>query len=153
MKFLLLILAILTVNIVSAQSFFKPLPKVKTNRFALTLSPTAIVHDSTFTGFRPVVSVAVYGYTKAQGNALFTGGGISYESDKWNYSTSKWYTNWSIAALGYAGGTSAPTGLSMVEAAGLSFSFLNKLISVGAAYNFEAKQFMPTIGCSISLNN
>jgi hypothetical protein len=155
MKYLLLASIILISAVANAQSFFKPLPAYKaSNKFArLSFSTTTSMPDSTFTGFRPVVSAAVYGYTKAQGSALFTGAGISYEWDQWNASTQKWYTNYSIGALFYAGGTSAPTGLSGVIAAGLNVSFFNKLLSIGCAYNFQTQTLMPTIGASISLNN
>lgn len=152
-----IVLSILTILISYtgfSQSFFKPIPKpLMPNRYSLALTSTTSSPDSTFVGFRPVVSVAVYGYTKQQGNSLFTGAGISYEHDTWNSSTSKWYTDWSVGALFYAGGAAAPTGPTAVEAAGLNLSFFNKLLSVGGAYNFQSQSFMPTIGLSISLNN
>ena len=156
MKYLLVFVLATIINFsTNAQSLFKPLPAYHaSNKFArLSLSTTTSMPDSTFTGFRPVISAAVYGYTKAQGSALFTGAGVSYESDTWNASTQKWYTQWSVGALFYAGGTSAPTGLSGVIAAGLNVSFFNKLLSVGCAYNFQTQTLMPTIGASISLNN
>lgn len=151
MKFLLILVLSLSALSGFSQSFIHPIPKPID--YSNKEKVTTALPDSSFTGFRPVVSAAVYGYTKAQGSALFTGAGVSYENDSWNNTTKKWYTNWSVGALFYAGGTSAPTGLSGVIATGLNVSFFNKLLSVGGAYNFEAKTFMPTLGVSISLNN
>jgi hypothetical protein len=151
---LLFIAALLFIgSMAKGQSIFKPLPKIThtaINPFARATTP---LPDSTFTGFRPIVSAAVYGYTKQSGSSLFTGAGISYEWDTYNSTTQKWYTNESIGALFYAGGTSAPTGISGVTAVGLAVSFFNKLASFGAAYNIQTKSIMPTIGVSVSLNN
>jgi hypothetical protein len=156
-KLTLLIALIAVVGTLQAQSIFKPLPKYKkpstVKAMDIFSGSTTSMPDSTFTGFRPVVAAAVYGYTKASGSSLFTGAGLSYENDTWNAATAKWYTNWSVGALFYAGGTSAPTGVSGVIAAGLNVSFFNKLLSVGAAYNFQTQSLMPTIGMSVSLNN
>lgn len=155
MKFYLFIIALLFIgNAAFSQSFFKPLPKAKTakfNPFSRALAPT-VVADSTFTGFRPIVS-AVYSYSKDGGSTLMTGVGASYEHDTWQPATQKWYTNYSIAGLAYAGGSAAPTNLSGVLALGLQISFFNKLLSIGGAYNFVTKTIMPTIGASVSLNN
>jgi hypothetical protein len=155
MKYLVSIAIVLSIGVsANAQSFFKRLPKYAEHKPELSFNAiTTTLPDSTYLGFRPVVSAAVYGYTKAQGSALFTGAGISYEHDSWQTATSKWYTDWSVGALFYAGGTSAPTGLSGVIAAGLNVSFFNKLLSVGGAYNFQTQSLMPTIGISIGLNN
>ena len=155
MKLLICIALLFIGYSVNAQSFFKSIPPYRaSNKYAkLSFSATTAMPDSTFTGFRPVISAAVYGYTKAQGSALFTGAGISYENDTWNASTQKWYTNWSVGALFYAGGTSAPTGLSGVIAAGINLSFFNKLLSVGGAWNFQTQSVMPTIGVSVGVNN
>lgn len=149
---LILVLVLAVSGSVTAQSFFKPLPKLQ-KKYSLSMNATTPAPDSTFTGIRPIVSAAVYGYTKESGSSLFTGAGVSYEHDTYSLSTQKWYTDWSVGALFYAGGTSAPTGITGVTAMGVAVSFFNKLLSVGGAYNFQTKGFMPTIGASISLNN
>jgi len=141
-----------------AQSIFKPLPKLQhtsAGRFGLSTG------DSSFTGFRPVISAAVYGYTPGQsGGALMTGAGISWEKDTYHAATDKCYTDFSIGFLGYLGGALAPTNPSMVTAFGPNISFFNKLISVGGAYNLnpptiddKKKPWMLLIGFSVSLNN
>lgn len=153
MKSIFVLILLVASSTCFSQSFFKPVPKpvLKTH---LKLNRLTIAQpDSTFNGFRPIVSAAVYGYTKASGSSLFTGAGLSYEHDTFDYSTQKWYTNYSVGGLFYAGGSAAPSGLSSVIAAGVALSFFNKLASVGAAYNFQVKQWMPTLGVSISLNN
>jgi hypothetical protein len=151
MKLKLMFLALFIGNICMGQSFFKSLPKVHSRLNEFGPKATYVI-DSTFTGFRPIVTAAAYGYTSGQ-SSLFTGAGFSYEKDTWDVVNLKWKTNWSIAALVYAGGTFAPTSPQTVVAFGPSISFLNKLISVGAAYNVETKSIMPTFGFSVSLNN
>src|ERR1041385_1706262 len=76
----------------SAQSIFRPLPKLQhtsAGRFGISTA------DSTFTGFRPVVSAAVFAYDK-HASALMTGAGLSYEKDTYTASTGKWFTVWSM---------------------------------------------------------
>ncbi len=152
LKSLIFIALCFTIGTSYGQSFFAPLPKLH-GKYGGEFRSTTPLPDSTFTGFRPMISAAVYGYTKGGGSSVFTGAGISYEKDSWNVSTQKWYTDWSVAALAYAGGTFAPTDAKSVIALGAALSFFNKLASVGAAYNLETHTWMPTIGVSISLNN
>lgn len=154
MKLVLVLVALVLSSTCFSQSFFKPVPKPAMH---LKLNPSGHLGitqpDSTFTGIRPIVSAAAYGYTKQTGSSLFTGAGISYEHDIYDFNTQKWYTQWSIGGLFYGGGAAAPKGLSSVIATGVAASFFNKLLSVGAAYNLQAKVWMPTIGLSVSLNN
>jgi len=132
-----------------SQSFFKPIPKLyQPNRFALTATSTA--PDSIFLGFRPAVSVVVQAYP---GALTLAGAGADYEHDTYNYSTQKWYCDWAVGGLIYAGGTVAPTTPQAAVAAGISVSLFNKLVSIGGAWSFQQKQPLLTFGTSINLNN
>lgn len=160
MKFKVLLAALLFIGAsASAQykgfnGFFSPMSKpaaVKANPFAHSTTP---LPDSTFLGFRPVASVVVQAYP---GGIALAGIGVSFEHDTYNASTGNFYTDWSFALLGYAGGNVAPTSVQGVTAAGLNVSLFNKRLSVGGAYNFipllPGQHWLVTIGTSLSIIN
>jgi hypothetical protein len=145
----ILLLSILFISAsVSAQSIFRPLPKLaKPNQFARATTP---LPDSTFSGFRFTGPMVLYALPNS---TIFTGVGFDYEHDKYDATTQKWSTNWAIAIGGYEGGQFAPSNVSAVTAIGLSVAFLNKLITIGVLYNFSNKNFQGALGPQVNLNN
>jgi hypothetical protein len=149
------VLSIAFCSIATAQSLFKPLPRAAYSK-KYSLNRKAIIADTlpstgtSFTGFRFTGPSVLYAFPNS---SIFTGLGVSYENDTYNTSTGKWYTNWSIAAAGYAGGQFAPQNVSGVTALGLSVSLFNKLLTVGVLYNLTNKKFQGAVGPTVSLNN
>jgi len=136
----------------SAQSMFKPLPKVKKATYgvySMTLTPQPN-GDSIYQGFRFDGPSVLYAFPD---NNIFTGVGISYEHDTYHHDTQKWYSDWSVAFNGYEGGQFAPNNLTAVTALGLSVSFFNKLLTVGVLYNLTTQKFQGAVGPTVSLNN
>lgn len=141
----------------NAQSLLKALPKpyhaAPRNPFMrATPLPGSVgtVVGNTYQGFRfdgPSVLAALPDFT------IYTGVGISYEHDTFKDSTQKWNTDWSIALKGYAGGQYAPGTISGVTAVGLSFSFFNKLVTVGLLYNLTTKKAQGAVGPTVNLIN
>jgi hypothetical protein len=143
----------------NAQSLFAPLPKPKWPVPSHGLAPrdvappngaTGTAIGNIYSGFRfdgPSVLVAIPDFT------VYTGVGLSYEHDTYRDSTAKWYTDWSVAFKGYAGGQYAPGTVSGVTAVGLSVSFFNKLLTVGVLYNFMTKKAQAGAGPTVNLIN
>lgn len=130
----------------SAQSFFKPLPKVATpGKFARA---QGITEDSTIYAFRPIANIAAYA---EPGNILMAGAGISYQKLKWDIVNQKWNSPWSISGLMWAGGSVAPNNPTQAISYGIMFGVLNNLIMVGPAIN--GKKVIATVAIGISLNN
>jgi hypothetical protein len=160
MRKLVVFLAVLLFSGVSAsaQSFFKPIPKVQPN---YTIFPSHGVYrgaaptiytikaDSTFNTFRPVANIASYGLP---GNILLTGAGVSYQHLKYDISTQKWNCIWSVNAMGWLTATPDPTQPNPNLASyGIAAGFFNNLILVGVAANDN--KFFATLGIGVSLNN
>lgn len=160
---LLLIAAIIMAHSVTAQSFFKPLPKREqivvinqnmlapngevTGRFkSLAIVNTSM--DSTMNAWRPIANIAAYA---EPGNILMAGAGISYQHLKWDITNQKWNCQWSISALGWAGGSVAPKTPADAISYGIMFGVLNNLIMIGPAIN--GNKVIATIAVGISLNN
>lgn len=144
-KLLLLFSAVLLSFSCSAQSFFKPLPKLsKTDKFALGVSA-----DSTMNAIRPVANIASYGFSNGSGSVM-SGAGVSYQHLKYDAIADKWTSVWSVNALAWY---SAPlnSDQSTAFAYGVAVGFLNNLILVGGAY--DGHRVFPTLGIGISLNN
>jgi hypothetical protein len=165
MKKIVSILAVflLLANVTFAQSFFSPIPKpaqpaviihprlsIGQVDSAILKNDTPVTGQATYVGFRPTTT-AVYGYNGST-SVLLIGIGASYEHDTYQQSTGKYYTDWSIAALAYGGGSTSQHPGDVI-AAGLNVSFLNKLLSAGVAYDFVGHRVFPTLGVSVSLNN
>lgn len=166
MKFILLIaFFFLIVACVNAQSMLKPLPKpatAKVNPFAKITIVDTLTPGQSYQGFRftgPTVLYAV-NTTTFQQSAVFTGLGLDYESDTWDASSNKFYTNWAIGLQAMEGGQLAPSNISAVTAAGLTFS-IQKIgtfeipfkFTLGFIYNFTTKSAMLAAGPGIPLNN
>lgn len=133
----------------AAQSLFRPLPKLQPAKYYRAILP-ALPTDSSFVGFRFTGPTVLY---VLPNSGIFTGAGLSYEHDTYKAVTDKWYTDWSIALEGYAGGQFAPKEVTAVTAVGLTFSFFNKLLTVGILYNLTTRQVAAGIGPTVSLNN
>jgi len=152
MKFKVLFLSVsilVMYNVCSAQSFFKPVPKIKQQRYALTVAGTT--KDSTINAFRPVVNLAAY---SLPGNQLMTGAGVSYQHLKYDPVTTKWEAIWSISAIQYIGTvvSNLPNG-KPITATGIMAGLLNNLFMAGVAIDNNTGKFMTTVGLGISLNN
>lgn len=135
-----------------AQGIFRPLPKMNAfpKHYKAIITDTLPATGTSFTGFRFSGPSVLYAFPNS---SIFTGLGVSYENDTYNNTTGKWYTNWSVAAAGYAGGQFAPQNVSGVTALGLSVSLFNKLLTVGVLYNLTNKKFQGAVGPTVSLNN
>jgi hypothetical protein len=152
MKILYFVLLLLATHSCTGQSFFETLPKAQApafagNRFYKMAVPTPVV-DSTMNAIRPLANIVAYG---EPGNILMAGAGVSYQHLKWIPSTQKWYCEWSVAAMGWAGGSVAPSTPAQAVSYGLMVGILNNLIMVGPALNGNKVQAVISIG--VNLNN
>lgn len=139
-----------------AQGFFKPIPKNTYTSQAnvenghviygdsVQLTPVSKMHS-----FRPVLNFVTY---SEPDHVLMAGAGVSYQWLHLDATTKKWYADYAINFLFY-GGATVTTPNKGVYAAGLSFSALNGLISLGVSYNFTTAKIGPTAGGNASLNN
>lgn len=140
------------------QSFFKPLPKPQAKISYGLVSPFSTVppnvplpiptKDSTIKAFRPIVNLAAYG---EPGDFLMSGAGVSYQSLTFQTSTQKYYCNYSISLLGFAGGSVAPNTPSQIARVGIMFGVWNNKIMAGPCT--DGKRVMAAVGIGISLNN
>lgn len=156
-KLLFLTLAVLTANAISAQSFFKPVPKPVThpygvsNPFATTQAPTTAPGGVVkMQAFRPIVNIAAYA---EPGNKLMAGAGISYQYLTWNESNGKYESTLSISGLMFAGGSIAPKTPSEAVDFGAMVGFKNNLINIGVIPPITSKNWQAVISVGISLNN
>lgn len=132
-----------------AQTPFRSLPKIHVpeNRFFRTITTQ---HDSLLSAWRFSANIAAYA---EPGNILMAGVGYGYQHLKYDYSSSKWVCQWSINAVGFAGGSVAPTTPSTIVSFGILGGIVNNLIMAGPIYNPGAKQFGIALSLGISLNN
>jgi hypothetical protein len=147
-------------SVAHAQSIFKPLPK-PTAKLKVNIVDT-LTPGSNYTGFRFTGPTVLYAVTpnNISTSVLYTMVGVDYESDYWDPTAQKFYTNWAIGLQGGEGGELAPSSISAVTAIGLTFSF-QKIgtfeapfkITLGAIYNFQNKIVQPAVGPGIPLNN
>lgn len=160
----LLVVLLFTIGGLSAQSFFKPVPKVKAQASPITyrgilstnnqlvISPDQPLpvpgKDSSVNAFRPIANMVAYA---EPGNILMAGAGLSYQHLNWNLTTQKWYCAWSVSAMGWAGGSVAPKTPADAVSYGVMFGVLNNQIMVGPAINSGKAQAVISIG--ISFNN
>jgi hypothetical protein len=79
------------------------------------------------------------------------GAGLPYQHLKWIPTTKKWYCEWSVSAMGWAGGSVAPSTPAQAVSYGIMVGFYNNLIMVGPALNGNKVQAVVSVG--ISLNN
>ncbi len=162
MKLKIIILTLLTLNVnlhfCCAQSFFKPVPKVKAapmrysvgNPFAApqTVLPASAAKDSTMNAFRPIANLAAYA---EPGHILMAGAGFGLQHLKWDASTQKWYCEWSVSAMGWAGGSVAPATPAQIVSYGVMVGLFNNMVMVGPAINSGKLQAVVSLG--ISFNN
>jgi hypothetical protein len=132
-----------------AQSFFKPLPKrqhvVTTN---LRFSPTVTSTDSTFFAFRPEGNIAALSIPSFQAMA---GAGFGVQNITYNFLTQRYYCNYSINAVMFAGGNISPSVPTATLTYALMIGALNNMIMAGAGVNGGKAQFIVSIG--ILFNN
>ena len=147
MKFFIIALFFLIGVVANAQSPFKPSPKlVKANTFARDV----FTPDSSMNAFRFVADIAAY---MEPGNIAMAGAGYGFQHLKYDYTTSKWYCQWSVSAVGFAGGSIAPSTPASIATIGIMGGILNNTIMAGPAYNPGTKQFGIAVSIGISLNN
>lgn len=147
MKIQLLVIAVLFCLGANAQfSSFKPLPKVKRNFIAKDM----FTPDSTFKAWRFIADIAAY---SEPGNILEAGIGYGYQWLKYDYTTQKWYCTFSVSAVGFAGGSVAPSTPASIGSAAIMFGIQNNLVMAGPQYNFGTKQFGVAVSVGISFNN
>lgn len=146
-KSILLTLITLSFFAASAQSMFSSIPKPD-HRDKISFDTT--ITGPSWYGFRftgPMVLVAFPTST------VFTGIGVDYEHDVLNVTTNKYYTQWAVGVGAYEGGVIAPSNISAVTAVGIHVAFFNKLVTVGALYNFQNKIIQGAAGPGVALNN
>lgn len=132
---------ILFSNCCYAQGVFKRLPKP--NTVMLSKSKNIAV-PVTISAWRLTGPIAGFMYPQ---NQIVTGIGYGYQRLHWVDSTGKWYTNYSISGVVYAGGNVAPSLTSNnIISIGVSAGFLNQLIMVGPTYNFPTGSTKGTVG-------
>lgn len=150
MKFKILLIAFLcALNFVNAQNFFRPIPKLAQPYSGLFLLRTSSAsHDSSIWALRPIVVPGAYA---EPGNRLMAGAGISYQRDTWNPITNSWYCNYSINALGFAGGSVVPTTPNQITSLGLGIGILNNTILFGGC--LTGNQLGAFISLGINFNN
>lgn len=156
MRIFLFILFFLIAGTVSAQ-FFGPQKKPyganwaeQKEHFKMN-GGVPVFPDTSISVFRPVANVAAF---TIPGYILMTGTGISFQRLHWNWTTGKWYCNYSISAMGWVGsslGDSIMKSQTQTFTYGIMVGVKNNLIMLGPAINNGKLIF--TIAIGISLNN
>lgn len=149
MKLLLSLTLLLTVTCCCAQSPFKPIPKLHLSIQELQATGPFLV-SSPINAWRPIANIAAYG---EPGNLLMAGAGYGLQHLSYNTITAKWVCIWSINAIGWAGGSVAPSTPASIASFGLTLGLDNNLIQVGPAYNPGTRQLLLAVAVGISLNN
>lgn len=152
MKVFLILICIFFSYALSAQSFFKPLPKLQPRAAQRNtrnlITPTTVTStDSTYGAFRPVM---VTGYSLPD-NHIMGGAGFGFQNITYNYATQRSYVNYSINFVGFAGGAIPPKGQGDVISYGIMIGALNNLVMAGAALNAGKVQAVVSFG--INFNN
>jgi hypothetical protein len=147
-KFLLSVVAIFAITATTnAQQFFKRMPKPVAGR-----SITGVTTPTEQYVFRPVLNVASYAIGD---NSLLNGGGVAYQFLKYDPTTEKWTSVWSVNMLTWY--KTSFSGDGQAFAAGLSVGFFNNLIMIGGGKSFANipgnSGFFGTIGFGINFNN
>lgn len=140
-------MALLVAGSLRAQSPFASIPKRSPrNIFARDV----FLPDSTSTMGRFIASIAAY---SEPGNIAEGGFGYGLQNLKWDWTTMKWYCNWSVSAVAFGGGSVVPSTPSSIVSVAIMGGVLNNLLMIGPQYNFGTKQFGVAISIGISLNN
>lgn len=149
MKAFLVIGFIVSCLSADAQSPFRPLPKANTQTYRPYRAATPGT-DSFMNAGRFIANIAAYA---EPGNLLMAGVGYGYQHLQYDYSTGKWNSLWSVSAVGFAGGSVAPTTPASIASFGIMAGMNNNLFMAGPIYNPGTKQFGVAISIGISLNN
>lgn len=132
----------------NAQSPFRPMPKlIQPNKFvhATTMAP-----DSIANAWRFIADIAAYAQP---GNILMAGVGYGYQHLKYDFTAQKWNCVWSVSAVGFAGGSVAPSTPSSIASFGVMAGIYNNLFMAGPIYNPGTKQLGLAVSIGISFNN
>lgn len=114
----------------------KPLPRTISNKAGLKLTSVTST-DSTFFKFRPGVSVMAIEIPSMK---VMSGVGIYWENITYTYSTQKFYVNFSIAGVAWAGSQLNPEVNNVAFPTntisyGLMLNFLNNNLGAGGSYD------------------
>lgn len=156
MKYLFIVVLLVIAGVAHGQSPFRPLPKVvrHTNPF---LRAAATAPDSTLNVWRFTANIAAYGYTFSGKSQAMAGAEYGYEHEKWNYTTSKWVTQWSVNAAWFPlNSATAITSIQQLESVALLVGLDNNLVQFGPMFNPNApsgQQFGLCVSLGITLNN
>ncbi len=141
------IIMILSISVsASSQGFFKPLSKKPEYNNLKGAHVTS--SDSTFFSVRPIANIAAMSLPAFQAMA---GAGIGLQNITYNYNSQRYYCNYSINGIMFAGGNIAPATPTPTLTYALMIGFLNNLIMIGPGLNGGKIQGIISIG--ISLNN
>lgn len=140
-KILFLLLAIIFTSYSYGQSILKRLPKPNNVMLSKAMNSAT---SATVTAWRLTGPIAGFMYPQ---NQVVTGLGYGYQKLHWVDSIQKWYTDYSISLVAYAGGNVTPTlSPNNIISLGISAGFLNQLIMVGPAYNLPSGNKKGTVG-------
>lgn len=116
-------------NYVKISPFHRIPEPAKLKKLALAASPSSVnISAWRFTG-------PIAGFMYPQ-NQVVTGLGFGYQNLHWVDSTQRYYTNYSVNAVMYAGGNVTPSiNPNNIMSVGVSLGVLNQLILIGPAYN------------------
>lgn len=109
---------------------------------------TVTAFDSTFFAVRPVVSIAAI---EIPSRRELTGAGASIQNLTYNYATQKYYCNYSLSFLAFAGTTFDPTKPTDVLSYGAMVGVLNNTVNAGITFNGGKPNFV--FGVNINFNN
>ncbi len=145
--FFLLTIFVLTSFANAQNSPFKP---IHVNRLTKLNFGATSTTDSTFGAWRFVTNVAAY---TIPDHLLMAGAGFGYQWLDYKYATGRVTSKFSISAMMWATGSTAPSSPATAASFGAMVGAINNLIQVGYAYNtgLNAGQFVIAIG--VGLNN
>lgn len=131
----------------SAQSFFKAVPKKETSGLQLSSGATAPA-ATTMTAWRPVTNILAYAEPQ---HILMAGAGVAYEKLQWDDTAQKWKVSWSIATMAWGGASVDGTTKTDAVSYGVLFGLANNLIMFGPALNNG--KLIGVVSIGINLNN
>lgn len=151
-KFTIIILIVCTSAIANAQnSPFHRLPRPERKPMLGQMAPV----PTTITAFRFTGPMAGFMYPQ---NQVVTGLGYGWQKLHYVDSTLKYYCDFSVSAVIYAGGNVQPSVQdNNIMSIGLSLGFLNQLLMIGPVYNLPKDgnkgKFGVVANFSVPLNN
>lgn len=148
MKYLLILLLLVASSVARSQSLFKAYPKPILHKLTLSLSDSSATPTASLFALRAIVFPAAY---SVPGNILMAGSGLGIQKLTFHDDTQKWYCNYSISAVGFAGGSVVPATPAQIMSYGVMIGGFNNLIAGGAVLNGNKVQAVISLG--ISLNN